>query len=193
MNVCEFYKNICCLTNNELIQELVVSTNFIHLKKAEFVVRVGEIQNDVYFLVSGIARGYFLDLNGREVTDCFSFKCGDPAVPSGQLQIDSSSPMTIEMLEDGDFFCVPIQRIIELQHKYPELIMFYNRLLINALDEHWRLKRILNQYTAVERYRWFLEAYPGLICKIKNKYIASFLGMSPVTLSRLRKQFKESK
>lgn len=53
MNVYEFYKNICCLTNNELIQELVVATNFIHLKKAEFVVQVGEIQNDVYFLVSG--------------------------------------------------------------------------------------------------------------------------------------------
>lgn len=191
MNVYEFYRDICCLTNNELIQELAAATSFTHLKKSEFVVRIGEVQNDVYFLISGIARGYFLDLNGREVTDCFNFKCGAPAVPSGQLQIDSLSPMTIEMLEDSDFFCVPIQCIIDLQYKYPELIMFYNHLLIRALDEHWRLKRILNQYTAVERYQWFLEEYPGLICKIKNKYIASFLGMSPVTLSRLRKQFKE--
>lgn len=193
MDVCEFYKSICHLTDNKLIQELAAATKFIQLKKGDFVVKVGEIQNEIYFLVSGIARGYFLDLNGKEVTDCFGFKCGDPAVPSGQLKIDSPSPMTIEVLEESSFFSIPIQKIVEIQNKYPEFVMFYNRLLIKALNEHWGLKRILNQYTAVKRYQWFLKMYPGLISKIKNKYIASFLGMSPVTLSRLRKQFKENR
>ena len=49
---------------------------------------------------------------------------------------------------------------------------------------------MLYKYTAKERYEWFLEKYPGLIDQITNKYIASFLRMSPVTLSRLKTLYK---
>ena len=45
--------------------------------------------------------------------------------------------------------------------------------------------------TAMQRYQWFLEAYPGFIDKVSNKHIASFLGMTPVTLSRLRRVLRE--
>lgn len=48
------------------------------------------------------------------------------------------------------------------------------------------MKVVLYQQSAAERYQWFLNAYPGLIDQVKHKHIASFLGMSPVTLSRLR-------
>ena len=41
------------------------------------------------------------------------------------------------------------------------------------------------------RYQWFLKKYPGLIDEVSNKHIASFLGMTPVTLSRLRQKLKE--
>ena len=43
----------------------------------------------------------------------------------------------------------------------------------------------------MERYQWFLARYPGLISTVNNKHIASFLGMTPVTLSRLRRQVRE--
>ena len=46
---------------------------------------------------------------------------------------------------------------------------------------------MMYQYNAQERYEWFLKKYPGVIDLISHKYIASFLGMNPVTLSRLRK------
>ena len=72
-----------------------------------------------------------------------------------------------------------------------EVTKLYNELLIKALNEHWKLKQILNSYTAVQRYQWFLDEYPGLIGKVSNKYIASFLGMTPVTLSRLRRTLRE--
>lgn len=179
------------MEDDELIQKLVAMTEVRNLKKGEFVVRVGEVQNDVYFLISGIARGYFLDMNGKDVTDCFSFKCGSTVVSFGQLELNIPSPMTIEILEEGEFFCIPISAVMELQKKYLEITLLYNRLLIKALTEHWRLKQILNQYTAIQRYRWFLKEYPGLIYRVKGKHIASFLGMTPVTLSRLRRTFKE--
>ena len=62
----------------------------------------------------------------------------------------------------------------------------YNHLLTDALKRHWEIKTMLYKCTAKERYEWFLENYPGLIDQVTNKYIASFLRMSPVTLSRLK-------
>lgn len=59
------------------------------------------------------------------------------------------------------------------------------------MKSHWELKRVLNSCTAVQRYQWFLEEYPGLIDRVSNKYIASFLGMTPVTLSWLRRTLRE--
>lgn len=181
------------MKDKELIQELVSATDTRYLKKGKFVVRVGEVQNDIYFLETGIARGYFLDVNGKDVTDCFGFRCGTAVVSFGQLELNTPSSMTIEMLEDGSFFCVPISVVIRLQKHYEEAMMLYNHLLIAAMKEHWELKRVLNSCTAVQRYEWFLEKYPGLIGKVSNKYIASFLGMTPVTLSRLRKSLREGK
>ena len=78
-----------------------------------------------------------------------------------------------------------------MQKYYEEAMALYNQMLIAALKAHWELKRVLNSYTAAERYQWFLDKYPGLIDKVSNKYIASFLGMTPVTLSRLRRMLRE--
>ena len=187
----DFYRDIFHLKDSQFIKDLVSATNTRYLKKGEFVVRIGEAQNDVYFLESGIARGYFLDVNGKEVTDCFGFRCGTAAVSFGQLKLNVPSPMTIEMLEDGKFFCVPISDVIRLQKHYEEAVMLYNHLLIAAMKAHWELRHVVNSYSAAQRYQWFLEEYPGLIGKISNKYIASFLGMTPVTLSRLRRTLRE--
>ena len=187
----EFYLNVFGLRDQGLIQEFVKATEIRHLKKGEFVVRIGEVQNDVYILETGIARGFFLDVNGKDITDCFVFQCGSVAIAFNQLELDVPSPMTIEMIEDGNFFCVPISVVIQLQKNYKEALILYNHLLAAAMKTHWDLKRVLNSCTAVQRYQWFLEEYPGLIDRVSNKYIASYLGMTPVTLSRLRRMLRE--
>mgnify|MGYP002803369138 FL=1 len=176
-----------------LIQRISSATEHRYLKKGEFVVRIGETLSDVYFLETGIARGYLLDAGGKDVTDCFSFQCGNAVMPFCQMETDIPSSMAIEMLEEGSFFCVPISEVMELQKSYHEVTLFYNRLLIKALNEHWRLKQILNQYTAIQRYQWFLQEYPDLINRVSNKHIASFIGMTPVTLSRLRRTLREDR
>ena len=189
----DFYQNVLHLKDKELIQEFSDATKVRSMKKGEYVVRIGEVLNEVYFMEKGISRGYFLDVNGKDVTDCFSFSCGSTVMPFCQLELDVPAPMTIEVLEDSKFFCIPISAVMESQNNYSEVTRLYNQLLIKALNEHWRLKQILNSYTAVQRYQWFLEEYSGLIGKVSNKYIASFLGMTPVTLSRLRKSLRESR
>lgn len=189
----DFYQNVFHLKDKELIQQFSNATKIRCMKKGEYVVRIGEVLNEVYFMEKGISRGFFLDVNGKEVTDCFSFCCGSTVIPFCQLELNIPATMTIEVLEDAKFFCIPISAVTELQNNYSEVTTLYNQLLIKALNEHWKLKQILNSYTAVQRYQWFLKEYQGLIGKVSNKHIASFLGMTPVTLSRLRKALREEK
>lgn len=170
---------------------MVDTTEYRTFKKGEYLVRVGEVMNDICFMNKGILRGFFIDANGKEVTDCFAFQCGVPAMTFGRLEENVPSPMNIEMLTDGSFFCIPISTVTELQKSYIDITLLYNRILISALDVHWKMQQILHQYSAPQRYQWFLKEYPGLIGQIRNKYVASFLGMTPITLSRLRRTFRE--
>lgn len=192
MEAYDFYHDVYHLKDEELIQQLVKVTTRKKLKKGEFVVRIGQTVNYIYFMESGIVRGYFLDADGREITECFCFQCGSPVIPVNQLELNSVSPISIEMLKDGKLFCVPISEVKVLQKDYLEITLLYNRLLVKALEGHWKLNQVLNQYTALQKYQWFLKEYPGLIESVSNKYIASFLGITPVTLSRLRRSIREA-
>ena len=78
-----------------------------------------------------------------------------------------------------------------MQGRFSELTEVYNRLLMAALDRHWEIKMLLYRCTAMERYQWFMSHYADIASIVSNRYIASFLGMTPVTLSRLRRKLRE--
>ena len=94
--------------------------------------------------------------------------------------------INVEALSDSEVFVISNRNVMELLRKNPQLVYIYNKLLLESLESHWKIKTVVSQKTALERYNWFLKVYPGLINQICNKHIASFLGMTPVTLSRLR-------
>ena len=73
----------------------------------------------------------------------------------------------------------------------PELVRLYLEFQRDSLRKHWRNKLMLVQYTAQERYLWFVKEYPGVIDKMSHKHIASFLGMTTVSLSRIRRSLRD--
>ncbi|MGO5096243.1 Crp/Fnr family transcriptional regulator [Agathobaculum sp. LCP25S3_E8] len=179
-----FYKDVLHISDQTLLEHFVNHTKHLHLKKGDLLIREDEMQENFIFLLHGILRGFFLDTNGRDITDCFGFKCGTPAM---SCYIDKElSPISIEALTECDVIVISSTALQNLMQANPQILWIYNSLLRKALKDHWTTKTMLCQHTAMERYQWFLQEYPGLIDKISNKYIASFLGMTPVTLSRLR-------
>ena len=96
----------------------------------------------------------------------------------------------LEAMVDSEVLMIPVTVVEPMLQGSLELLRMYNRYLVSALEYHWETKMLLYRCTAMERYRWFLSRYPGLIDSISNKHIASFLGMTPVTLSRLRRQLR---
>lgn len=183
-----FYRSDWKLRDGPLLDGLVKATTHRRLQKGEQVIQIGDPQSHVYFLLDGILRGYFIGADGQEVTDCIRFRRGDALTSC--LPFEQPSPLSIQALVESEVLVLPTAALIEL-FQFPELVGIYNQYLQKALENHWRVKVALYQYTARERYLWFLREYPGVLGKINHKCIASFLGITPVTLSRLRKNLRE--
>ena len=146
-----------------------------------------EFPNIFFFLLKGVVRGFFLDREGKDITDCLFSDFGSAIWPS--MSLNDAARINLEAISDCIVLKLSVTDIQRLMPQFPEMMMIYNRLLEHSLFYHWELKTMMYQCTAQERYEWFLKKYPGIIDQISHKYIASFLGMNPVTLSRLRKQY----
>ncbi len=189
INIGEFYEQALGITESTLVHKLVSMTELRSMGKKEILIQEGQPASYIPFILSGIFRGFFLDVNGRDITDCFGFQYGEPVMAA--FSLDAAATVTIEALTDSIVLCIPIDEISRMMTENTYLVQLYNRFLINALQKHWEIKNVLHKQTARERYQWFLITYPGLIDQVTHRYIASFLEMSPVTLSRLRSADKK--
>lgn len=185
----KFYREIMQVDDSSLVRALAEMSDILYLEKGELFIHQGDKQEDFLFLVSGVFRGFYLDINGKEITDCFGVKPGTPAM-SASIS-NTVSPISIEAATECVLVRVPGWKLLPLMESNALLLKIYNEILQAAIQIHWELKLVVSQRTALERYQWFLKKYPGLIDRISNKHIATYLGMSPVTFSRIRGTMRE--
>ena len=136
--------------------------------KGKKLVGPEEVRPNIIFLVSGLLRGYLVSKDGGESTDCFVFRYGDSRM---------SFLPAFEM-----------ERLMPCFLQEPALMRIYMNRMAEVYAEQVLHKRMLCHTTAMERYRWFLRDYPGIIDRAPHRHIASFLNITPVTLSRLRRE-----
>lgn len=191
MYIREFLNQELQVEDEEIVRQVEGAAKCETLKKGEMVIEAGDRHENISFLLEGVMRGFVIDVNGRDITDCFIFGTGDAAV--GCNDLNEPSHVSIEAMTDCKVLQIPTALIESLIETHPELLLIYNRLLVRALKRHWEVKMVVYRCTAMQRYQWFLKEYPELIEIVSNKHIASFLDMTPVTLSRLRRQLREKK
>lgn len=184
-----FFQNEVGVEDDELAARLADCAHLRTLKKGECLIREGEPQTAVSFLCSGVLRGFAIDVDGHETTGCFIAGPGLPAMPSAR--IDVASPLTLEALLSTTVASIDLEEVEGLLSTSISANQLYIRMLGLGWQANWEAKEVLTQLKARERYLWFLEAYPGLVETVPNKHVASFLGMTPVTLSRLRTALRE--
>ncbi len=184
----DFYQNALQLTDPSVLERLSALSTEESLPRGRRLIRMGEHRRALHFLRRGILRGFIVDENGKDITDCFICREGDVIVGCGPL--NGPSPVSIQAITDCTVLTIPMEHLPELLED-PRLLHICNEQLASALDRHWELKMMLYRCTAMERYQWFLKRYPGLEEHISGKHLASFLGITPVTLSRLRRRLRE--
>ena len=176
-------------TNLTDAHEAVVLSAFeaVSIRKKKDLLSAGQTSQYLYFIVSGCLRSYYVDMKGVEhiyqirmdnswITDLDSFFSQTP------------SKYNIESLEETHLLRISHQRFEELLIEIPCLERYFRILFqkayINALN---RLNATMWE-TALDRYNDMLKENPEIFQRVPLIYIASYLGITPESLSRIRKQ-----
>lgn len=194
MDTKTFYSQVLGISDGSLLEALLRVSKPRVIKKKQVLIHEGELQDYCAFLVSGFLRDYFLDQNGRETTTGLSYHSGSLPMACGGP--GTVSDVTIEAMADSEVLCISAGDLQDIFHTFPAALMLYNQYLQESLVYHCTLRRVLSHYTALQRYQWFIKTYPELDNKsisksFNDKLIASFLNITPVTLSRIRKYMRE--
>ncbi|MFT4601412.1 MAG: CRP-like cAMP-binding protein [Arenicella sp.] len=155
------------------------------LPKGEILIRQGQVVKKTFFVTEGCLRSYCIDKNGKEHTLLFAIKnwwISDYIA----IHSDELATLTVECLTESKVLEFKAKELDEIHARFPEFESYQR----HNLERHVvsLQKRILNQLqlSASERYDLFLEQYPDIEQYARNYYIASYLGITQESLSRIR-------
>jgi len=158
-------------------------------RRGKLVLKAGDICRYVYFIKKGAVRG-FIKENHRDITTWITAENEMVTSISG-LDSDEPAIENMQTIEDCEMLCISNDDLKNLYIKHPE----FNVVSRKLLQQYYRdaegrafIARITN---AENKYKYFLTKYPHLVNRIPLKYIASFLGVTLETLSRIRKKLSE--
>lgn len=177
------------ITDAEFERIAAVST-LKRLRKKQYLLQEGDVWRHNAFIVSGLVRLYRVDEKGTEHVVNFAKEnwwAGDrESLLSGKpskFNIDAVEPTEVLLIgkEEFDEICREIPAIATMVHDIIQksLVATQNRLLVHK------------DYTAEEKYLDMMAKYPDFILRVPLSMIASYLGITPETLSRIRNQVKK--
>lgn len=170
--------------DNEIQSALDSISTHCNFKKGDIIVREGQVCKFSYHFIEGVGRKFYLN-EAKEVTTEFYFP-DDLAVVFDSYVFQLPSKEYIECLSDVTLSITHYEKFNELKEKYPKLVEF--DLLMTETYASWLEQRMFDFRTlnATSRYNKLLNSNPHLIKHISLTHIASYLGVSLETLSRIR-------
>ena len=156
------------------------------LRKRQFLLQEGDVSTHTVFVEKGLLRTYSVDEKGTErilqfspegwwTADLYSFITGEP------------STLNIDALEDSELVLMSKTALEEVRAKIPKFLQFSFLQMQNSyVALQRRLFDIVNLSTE-ERYLKLLNTYPDIVQRVPQHMIASYLGLTAETLSRVRK------
>lgn len=163
-----------------------------HFKSKTLLLNAGEICKHSYFVNSGMLRSF--NINDNIVEHVLSFACEGWWI-SDLYSYISQKPgnLFIEVLEDAEVVVLSKENQELLYSEIPKLERFFRILIENSLVAHQERLMDNLSLSAEERFEKFCKKYPTLIQKIPQKQIASFIGVTPEFLSKMKSRMLRTK
>jgi CRP-like cAMP-binding protein len=184
--IATYFQNFSTLTSSDLS---VINSIFYtsSVKKNECFIEAGEIPDKFGLVITGLFRYFYIDSNGKEYTKYFALE-NDLLISYSAILLRETSNFYIEALENSEILIASFKKFNDLTEDNLTWQKIARRLI-----ERQYIKKEKREYQflfddAETRYQHFLEEYPGLIDRVKHYHIASYLGITPVALSRIRKK-----
>ena len=170
--------------NQELVRVVAASFETNQYNKGTILLRQGEVCNHLYFMEEGICRYYSLK-DGNDITTWFSFKNEFVTSFTSFFPRDPSYE-NIEVTTPSELHSLSYASLQKLKEQSNEVEKIINHFIVDyTLQLERRLFSIQN-HTATEKYTTILKHDARLVNQIPGKHLASYLGVSRETLSRIR-------
>ncbi|WP_222167170.1 Crp/Fnr family transcriptional regulator [Edaphocola aurantiacus] len=170
----------------DILQEGINLFQAVQVPKGAFLFREGMICRELAFVHYGLLRAFSLREDGRELSSCFAME-HDFACDYNSLIHSVPASKSIQALEDCQLMVITHHNLQQLQDRYPAWQHMGKILADKEFIEKERWANRLRLDNAAERYQYILEEQPGLINRVPVNQLASYLGMTTRTLSRVRK------
>jgi CRP-like cAMP-binding protein len=159
-------------------------------EKGDYLVRAGDVANNFYFIIKGLVRFFYSTEDGKEFNKHFAMENGF-AGSFHSLVLHEPCGFFIQALERTETLVLPNPLLYELYERHPCWERLGRRNAENlAILKESREKELLLDSLEI-RYRRFLKEYPGLAERIAQYHIASYLGVTNVALSRIRRKINQ--
>lgn len=170
--------------NDNLKTALLNRVSPVFFKKGDIIIDAGKPGTKSYYILSGLTRTYFLK-DSKEVIEYFSSE-NEWANSPRSWRTGKPDIYYVDAIEDTAALCIHATDMVFLFDNFPELER-YGRLSMTTLLDHL-IERIVSFRftTASEKYSHFKETYPAICHRIPLGMVASYLGISQETLSRIR-------
>lgn len=189
-------KYLSFIKNNSVLNKLpekVLLDGLLQSKiktvKAKDVLYIqGSTDSNVYYILKGAVRGHFDD-HRKEISSMY-YKQGDMVANVNTIFSNDESWLTVQALMPTVLIYFPKAYLIKMIDRHPEVKYTIFEMLVSAMREYENRLRLLLCHSAKERYQRFRERYSAYIKYFQQKDIASYLAITPETLSRIKKELE---
>jgi len=157
------------------------------VKKGEIILNAGSICNHSFFVEEGLLRSYSIDQQGREHMIQFAPENWIISDRSSLL-FQEPSEFFIDAVENTTMIMFDEEFVIKASELSANFRIFNQKALNNHIRHQQKRINLLLSATAEERYLNFIELYPNVTLRVPQWMIASYLGITPESLSRVRKE-----
>ena len=179
----QYFKNFNSLSK-EAEEAIAGISDIISIKKNKDLQPVGYTCKTIYFINKGVARIYY-HKDGIDITEGFYFE-NNIIARVESLFTGKPSRKAIQILEDAEIVAIDAIALFKLYDKFPEIERLFRKIFeAGHVDTVNRIEGI-QFHTAEERYKALLNEANDVLKKVPLKYVASYLGITQVSLSRIR-------
>lgn len=170
----------------EAVENIIANQKKLHVEKGQFLLREGEVCRQFFYVEKGLLRYYSIDKKGKEHIIQFAPEGWFVGDRESQF-FNRPSQFFIQALEDSDVAMIDEDLICTISKADETFGLFSNQLLHNHIRQLQHRINMLLSATAEERYLDFIKIYPDILLRVPQTLVASYLGITPESLSRVRK------
>lgn len=172
----------------------ILSNVKIHsFEKGEIVITQGSTKKEVFFIRKGLARSYIVSEKGHEITFQL-FAERDTFANVHAILLNEKSKYFFQTLEKSKIYSIDYELFMDITSKNPDLLhlnrTFFGKRVFQRVFQRTEDFVFLSPE---ERYSKFVKDYPSLVNRVPDMYIANVLGITPVSLSRIKNRIAKKK